>query len=64
MCEYTRSMSSSRWPGQRGEAQPDRHDDLAADREVVLDQEVVVLADRAVDDVLDGDDAGRGRPAR
>ena len=46
--------------GQGGQAQPDRHDDLAADLEVVLEQQVVVLADGAVDDVLDRDDAGRG----
>ena len=39
--------------GQRREAEADRHDDLAADDEVVLEQQVVVLADRAVDDVLD-----------
>ena len=41
------------------QAQPDRDDDLAADDQVVLHEEVVVLADRAVDDVLDGHDAGR-----
>ena len=46
--------------GERGEAERDRHDDLAADLEIVLEQQVVVLADRAVDDVLDRDDAGRG----
>ena len=42
------------------EAQLDGHDDLAGDREVVFDQEVVVLSDRAMDDVLDRDDAGYG----
>ena len=50
--------------GERGEAERDRHDDLAADREVVLEQQVVVLADRAVDDVLDRDDAGGGGTRR
>ena len=45
---------------QRGQAQADRHDDLGADDEVELEQEVVVLADRAVDDVLDGHDARDG----
>ena len=57
-------MSSRRWPGQRREAEPDRHDDLAADLQVVLEQQVVVLADRAVDDVLDRDDAGVGLAGR
>ena len=53
-----------RLAGQRGEAEADRDDDLAADLEVVLEEQVVVLADRAVDDVLDRDDAGsRGLPA-
>ena len=46
--------------GESGETEPDRHHDLAADHEVVLDQEVVVLADRAVDHVLDRDDARVG----
>ena len=46
--------------GERGEAQPHGHDDLAGDRQVVLDEQVVVLADRAVDDVLDRHDAGGG----
>ena len=50
--------------GQRSEAQPDRDDDLAADHEVVLEQQVVVLADGAVDDVLDRDDAGARRHRR
>ena len=50
--------------GQRREAQADRHDDLARDLEVVLDEQVVVLADGAVDDVLDRDDAGRGLAGR
>ena len=48
--------------GQRGEAEAHRDDDLAADDEIVLEQQVVVLADRAVDDVLDRHDAG-GRVA-
>ena len=43
--------------GQRREAQPHGDDDLADDGEVVLDEQVVVLADRAVDDVLDRHDA-------
>ena len=46
--------------GQRREAEADRHDDLAADDQVVLEQQVVVLADGAVDDVLD---RARRRPA-
>ena len=49
-----------RLAGQRGETERDRDDDLTADLQVVLEQEVVVLADRAVDDVLDRDDAGGG----
>jgi hypothetical protein len=49
--------------GQGREAEPDRHNHLARDADVVLDQQVVVLADGAVDDVLDGDDAS-GRGAR
>ena len=48
--------------GQGRQRQPDRHDHLPADGQVELEQEVVVLADRTVDDVLDGDDAG-GRVA-
>ena len=40
--------------GQGGEAQVDRHDDLADDDEVVLEEQVVRLPDRALDDVLDG----------
>ncbi len=48
--------------GQRREAEPDRDDDLAADLQVVLQQQVVVLADGAVDDVLDRDDAGPRPP--
>ena len=44
--------------GERGQAQADRHDDFAADDEVEFEEEVVVLADGAVDDVLDGYDAG------
>src|SRR4029077_11531625 len=47
-------------PRQRGQTQTDRHDHLATDDEVELDEQVVVLADRAVDDVLDRYDAGRG----
>ncbi len=43
---------------QRGQTQPHRHHDLAMDHEVELDEEIVVLADRAVDDVLDRYDAG------
>ena len=39
---------------QRGEAQVDRHDDLADDDEVVLEEQVVGLPDRPLDDVLDG----------
>ena len=51
--------------GQGGEAQADRHDDLGPDDEIVLEQQVVVLAHRAVDDVLDRDHAGdRRRPRR
>jgi hypothetical protein len=47
-------------PGKGRQAERDRHDDLAADLELVLEQQVVVLADRAVDDVLDRDHAGGG----
>ena len=49
---------------QRGQTQPHRHHDLAVDHEVELDEEVVVLADRAVDDVLDRDDARVGDDRR
>ena len=42
--------------GQGGEAQPDRDDDLGPKLEIVLEEQVVVLADRAVDAVLDRDD--------
>ena len=45
--------------GERGEAERDGDHDLAPDLQVELEQQVVVLADRAVDDVLDGDHAGR-----
>ena len=47
---------------QRREAQVDRDHDLAADLERELEEQVVVLAHRAVDEVLDGDDAGGGAP--
>ena len=46
--------------GQRRKAQVDRDHDLAPDLEGELEEQVVVLADRAVDQVLDGDDAGGG----
>ena len=46
--------------GQRRKAQVDRDHDLAPDLEGELEEQVVVLADRAVDEVLDGDDAGGG----
>ena len=45
---------------ERGEAEPDGHDDLADDLQLVLEEQVVVLADRAVDHVLDRDDPGVG----
>ena len=45
---------------ERGEAQPHGDDDLAGDGQVVLDEQVVVLADRAVDDVLDRHDTCGG----
>ena len=41
------------------ETEADRDDHLAPDDEVVLEEEVVVLADGAVDDVLDRHDADR-----
>ena len=44
--------------GQRRQAEPDRHDDLADDLQVVLEQQVVVLANGPVDDVLDRDHPG------
>ena len=49
--------------GQRREAQLDGDDDLGSELEVVLEQEVVVLADGPVDAVLDRDHPGHG-PAR
>ena len=49
--------------GQGGQAQPDRDDDLGAKLQVVLEEQVVVLADRPVDAVLDRDDAADRRPA-
>jgi hypothetical protein len=45
---------------QRREAQIDRHDDLARDDELVLEEEVEHLAHRAVDEVLDRHDAQPG----
>ena len=58
-------MSSTAWLGSAARRQPDRDDDLADDRRVVLEQQVVVLADGAVDHVLDGNNAGGvGRPGR
>ena len=51
-----------RLSGQRRETELDRHDDLADDDEVVLEQQVVVLADRPVDEVLDRQDAGDRTP--
>ena len=57
-------MSSSRWPGSA--ARHSRTGTTTSPRicEVVLEEQVVVLADGAVDDVLDRDDAGRGPPGR
>ncbi len=42
----------------RGQAQPHRHDDLAHDDGLPVQQQVVDLAHAATDDVLDGQDAG------
>ena len=47
--------------GQRGEAEVDGHDDLADDDQVVLEEQVVGLPDRALDDVLDGHHAAFDR---
>ena len=44
---------------QRGEAQPDGDDDLADDQEVVLEEQVEVLADGPVEGVLDRQEPSR-----
>jgi hypothetical protein len=44
------------------EAEPDRHDDLTDDDEVVSEKEVVVLANSPADEVLDRHDARTRRP--
>jgi hypothetical protein len=53
-----------RRPRQRQEIVHDRQFHLADDRQVVLEQQVVVAVDAAADRVLDGQDAVRDAPAR
>ena len=48
-----------RFPRQRRQAEPDRHDDLPDHIQRVLQEQVVVLADRPAQEVLDGHDADR-----